>query len=589
MPSSNAANGGVLMSDRQRLRAVWSRPLALALTLAGLIAPLIMSGPARAANIFDDDWTPPKRAEAPAAPAVKPPEAPSPAAPDPVAKPPAAPPETITPPPNPLSNSAPRARLPLPDKANTARCRKLFKEVFAEQLKDHSVPARRKLAQSLLDYAAKTKDAPADVFVLLTGAFEAAEEGTSLRLSFTAAEKLAEAFDVDESATKIEAATKLWSASAAAPTSVANVQATIDLVDRLASEDDFATAMRVESSLQHVAPRIADAELKSAVQNHVKDLGALREAQSKLSTSEEKLKASPDDPAANSMVGGYFCFTKGQWEKGLPFLAKGQDAALKSLASMELRKPEGAEAAAKMADNWWDAAAKMQGAKRTRTLQHAAVLYRGALADLTGLRQIAIQKRLAEAPSAGDIRRIDLLDLLDVTSDTVKGTWHLDDGVLTSEASSNSRVEFPYAPPEEYDFRIGFVIAKGDQGPEQICACAGHQFLWINGAFGNTICGFDLIQGKPVIDNQTAKRAKRWFTNGQRYLSVVKVRKGGIEAYINDKLVSGWKTDYSDMSLFDGWKIRQGDTVGLGAIDSVIKCDFAEVIEITGQGKCLRP
>jgi hypothetical protein len=315
----------------------------------------------------------------------------------------------------------------------------------------------------------------------------------------------------------------------------------------------------------------------------------MREAQSKLSVNIEKLKASPDDPATNAVVGGYLCFARGQWERGLPFLAKGQDAAIKTLAAAELRKAEGAEATAGIADGWWDAGAKMAGAKRTKTLQHAAALYRSALADLSGLRRLTIEKRIAEAPTAGDLRRIDLLDMLDISLDTVNGIWHLDDGVLTSEPFSNSRVEFPYAPPEEYDFRVGFVIVKGDQGPEQICTGADHQFLWINGAFGNTLCGFDLIQGKAVVDNQTGKRAKRWFANGQRYMSVVKVRKSGVEAYINEKLVCSWKTNYSDMSLFDGWKIRHGDTVGLGAIDSVIKCDFAEVIEITGQGKSLRP
>ncbi|MDB5330650.1 MAG: hypothetical protein JWP03_1801, partial [Phycisphaerales bacterium] len=514
------------MSDRRRLReGVGAHSIALALFLASLASAVFASGPARAGNIFDDDWTPPRRAETPAAPVTRPPDAPNPAATEPVAKPPTAPSETgASPTPHP-SPSAPGARLPLPDKADTARCRKLFKEVFAEQLKDHSAPARRKLAQSLLDYAAKTKDAPADVFVLLTGAFEAAEDGASLRLSFSAAEKLAEAFDVDELATKIEAATKLWSSPAAPPASVANVQMTIDLLDRLASEEDFATAMRVEASLQHVAPRIADVELKSAVQNHAKDLGALREAQSKLNASVEKLKASPDDPLANTVVGGYFCFTRGQWEKGLPFLAKGQEPAIKALAAMELRKPEGAEAAAKIADGWWDAAAKMTGAKRTKTLQHAATLYRGALADLTGLRQIATEKRLAEAPSGDSVHRVDLLDIVDPAVDGVNALWRLDDGVLSSD-QNHSRIEFPYVPPEEYDYRVSFVIVRGNEGIGQICSGAEHQFMWVPGGWGNTISAFEMIHDQRGDgNNPTLKRAKRWLNNGQRITCVVKVRK----------------------------------------------------------------
>ncbi|MDB5292871.1 MAG: hypothetical protein JWL69_4112 [Phycisphaerales bacterium] len=584
------------MSAGHRLQSIGRSPsFAAALFFIVLTWPLVAGGSARAGNIFDDDWTPPKRSETPAekhvAPVPPPPDVPNPGAPERVAKPPVPPvnpPETVAVPSAGHPPAAREAQLALPDKATTATCRKLFKEVFADQLKDRSVPARRKLAQSLLDYAAKTKDAPADAFVLLTGAFEAAEEGASLRLSFSAAEKLAKAFDVDESATKIEAATKLWSAPAAPPTSVANVQATIDLVDQLASEDDFAAAMRLESSLQHVAPHITDAELKSAVQNHVKELGAMREAQSRLSASVEKLKASPDDAAANSAVGSYFCFTRSQWEKGLPFLAKGQDAAIKTLAVAELRKAEGAEAAAKMADGWWDAATKMTGGKRTKTLQHAAVLYRSALPDLSGLRQIAIEKRLAEAPATESVHRVDLLDIVDPAVDTVKGMWRLDDGVLFSDQGF-SRIEFPYAPPEEYDFRVSFVIVRGNEGIGQICSSGEHQFTWIPGGWWNTISAFEMVRDQRGDgSNPTAKRAKHWLNSGQRITSVVKVRKGGFEGYINDQLISSWKTDYHDVSLNGDWRLRHGDALGFLQLNCSVKCDSAEVIEITGRGKSLR-
>jgi hypothetical protein len=544
---------------------------------------------ARAGNIFDDDWTPPKRAEAPregpVVPVPPPPDGSNPATPERVAKPPMPPvasPEAVAAPP---TNEV---RRPIPDKVNTARCRKLFKEVFAEQLKDHSVPARRKLAQSLLDYAAKTTDAPADAFVLLTGAIEAAEEGASLRLSFTAAEKLARSFDVDESATKVEVATKVWSASAAPPTSIANVQATIDLVDLLASEDDFGTAMRVESSLQHVAGRIADPELKSAVQNHVKDLGAMREARSRLSPSMEKLKGSPDDPAANFAVGAYLCFGRGKWERGLPFLAKGDNGVIKGLAAAELRKAEDAQAVSKLADGWWDAAAKLPGANRAKTLQHAANLYRSAVAGLSGLRRLGIEKRIAEAPAADSVHRVDLLDIVDPALDTVKGAWRLDDGVLTSEQDL-SRIELPYVPPEEYDFRVSFVILRGNDGVSQICSSAEHQFMWAVGGWGNKISAFEMIRGERGDgNNPTAKRAKHWVNNGQRITSVVKVRKTGIEGYINDQLISSWKTDYSDVSLSGDCNLHHGNTLGLTMGQITAKIDFIELIEITGQGKNLR-
>jgi hypothetical protein len=585
---------GRFMSIVQGFRRLGgSHRLAVAVSLVGLAILLLANRTAKGGNIFDDDWTPPKRteksADRPVAPVQDPPAVPNPGTPEAVVKPPPVnPSETVAAPPSHALPPTPHVRLPIPEKADTARCRKLFKDAFADQLKDRSGTARRKLAKSLLEYAAKPNNAPADTFVLLTGAIEAAEEGASLRLSFKAAEELSSNFNVDESATKIEVADKVWSIPPTGSASVANVQATIDLIDQLAAEEDFATAVRLDSSLQHLAAHVADWELKVVVQNHAKDLAAARDGQSKLAQSMEKIKSSPDDAAANSAVGDYLCFVRGNWEKGLPFLAKGEDATVKALAGAEVRKPEGVEAMATVADGWWNAAAKMTGAKRMKTLQHAVGLYRNALADSSGLRRLTIEKRLAEAPAASDARRIDLLDLLDCQTDAVSGKWHWEDGAVSVEPSVCARIEFPYIPSDEYDFRIGFVIVRGDQGPEQICSAAGHQFQWVNGGWGNTVCGFEMIQGRAVIDNPTTKRSKQWFAVGQHYTAVVKVRKSGLEAFVNDKRLSNWKTDYADMSQNDPWQLTRVDVLGLGAYNSAVKCDFAEVIEITGKGKFLR-
>src|SRR5436309_1903937 len=90
----------------------------------------------RPRNIFDDDWTPPKIADKPRPPAtVIPPTTPTPT-PDPI--------KTTTskspiPKPAPVISAAPR-RLPVPTKPAQAAVRQVMKEVFADQLADHSVP-----------------------------------------------------------------------------------------------------------------------------------------------------------------------------------------------------------------------------------------------------------------------------------------------------------------------------------------------------------------------------------------------------------------------------------------------------------------
>src|SRR5689334_12038946 len=101
----------------------------------------------RPRNIFDDDWTPPKTAEKPRPPAtvIPPPSLPA----DAPAK--NSKPTTPSPKPAPAIPAAPepRERSPVPAKPAQAAVRQIMKEVYAEQLADHSIAARRKLTIAL--------------------------------------------------------------------------------------------------------------------------------------------------------------------------------------------------------------------------------------------------------------------------------------------------------------------------------------------------------------------------------------------------------------------------------------------------------
>jgi len=65
------------------------------------------------------------------------------------------------------------------------------------------------------------------------------------------------------------------------------------------------------------------------------------------------LAKKPDDPEANFTAGKYLCLVKGDWDKGLPLLAKGSDAKLKELAQKELAGPKDAAEQAAVGDGWW--------------------------------------------------------------------------------------------------------------------------------------------------------------------------------------------------------------------------------------------
>jgi len=546
---------------------------------------LLLANVARAGNLFDDDFVPPQRS----VPAAKPgaeltPQAAPASRPitDPAQAPSTQPSNSGSPVGSPAA-AKPAVKLRVPEKTDQARSRKLLKEALADQLKDRSVAARRNLAKTLLDEAATARGVPADFFVLLVNAIISAEDGASLRLCFNAIDQLSRTYDVDALGLRADAVMNVWGTQPAAVVSITNVQLSLDALDELLAEDDFATAGKVASCLQRAIPVIPDADLKATLVSQIREFTAIDAARQQLATSFEKLKRFPDNPASNAAVGGYYCLTRGQWARGLPFLAKGTDPQLKALALAELHRPADEAPAANLADGWWDAADKIPPPARTSVLQHAVALYQAGMANLSGGRRLAVDKRIAETPSPGPHRRIDLLELFD-PNDVVDGKWHMENGALIGDAKTGeAHVEFRYTPPQEYDFRTAFVVDPGsDTYVAQICSGGRRQFIFFTGGWVNTISGFGLISNTDT-DNPTSKHQKQWLVPGRRYRSVVKVRRTGIEAWLDDQLVTSWKTDYSDINLEENMRLRHDNTIGVGAHHDLVKWDLAELVEVTGQ------
>ena len=106
------------------------------------------------------------------------------------------------------------------------------------------------------------------------------------------------------------------------------------------------------------------------------------------------LKTSPSDPGANLAVGQYYCFRKGDWDKGLPMLGQGSDALLKELATAELRKPTAAEDQKKLGDGWWDFAGGKVKLVWKGSQGRAAHWYREALPHLEGQAKMEVEAKL---------------------------------------------------------------------------------------------------------------------------------------------------------------------------------------------------
>jgi len=183
-------------------------------------------------------------------------------------------------------------------------------------------------------------------------------------------------------------------------------------------------------------------------------------------------------------------------------------------------------------------------------------------------------------------KTIDLLALVKPEKHGLTGIWEMKNKCLCVGASETAHLELPYAPPEEYDFKVVFARATGSNHILQILATSGgFPFDYSMDVFGKGEFGFDSIDGKYANENSSTNKVAK-LTNGQRYTSVVKVRKGGVTAYLNNVLVCQHKTkDYSEMSLAQWWKLSKPELIGVGAQQSATIFYSIEVTEVSGEGQ----
>jgi len=183
-------------------------------------------------------------------------------------------------------------------------------------------------------------------------------------------------------------------------------------------------------------------------------------------------------------------------------------------------------------------------------------------------------------------KAIDLLKLADPNQDSKNGRWSLNAGALNSDAVGFARLELPYHPPEEYDFRIDFT-PNGNPDVNQMLTRLGNTFHFMPAGNGNQLTGFALVNGQ--FQNASTTQKRPCLNSGQRYSSIVQVRNDGLKAFIDGKLISELKTDYRNLSCLP--QARMTDKSALGVLSHQCPTVFhtIQVLEVKGKGEFLRP
>jgi len=298
---------------------------------------------------------------------------------------------------------AAQQKTPVPDEAAEQAAKKTAGEIYGGRFALAKTAADKSaLAAEMIGAALKIQNGSADQFVVLKVARDIAVGAGDATTALSAVKELVQRFDVP--ALTLPAETLLAAAEQATMTAQRKgvAEAAGPIITKLAEANEYDLAIRVCEAARVAAQGAREFKLAGELSNQLPELKRLEQESQAYRDARAVMEANPTEPAANLAAGRYLCFVKGDWERGVPMLALGSDSALKSVALMDLRGAESAEAQAAIGDAWWDLAETKHGEERDTLRLRAAFWYRQAVPKLAGgLVGLKVKQRLEEISKLG--------------------------------------------------------------------------------------------------------------------------------------------------------------------------------------------
>jgi hypothetical protein len=300
----------------------------------------------------------------------------------------------------PTSHEAePAKKLPVPDKdqylAMKAKIIKIYQKEFAEA---KTPEAKRALAMKLDAQGDTSKEDPVEHYSLWRFALEGACEAGDFPRGASIADKIEGQFEVNGDALKVEVFSVAAARTTITPEAVRSLcEIALKLAVAAAARDDFDFAARYGKLASTTVRRVKDPQFSKDVLAREREVEHLKTRYTVVTKAMETLKSNADDAKANLAVGQWLCFVKGDWERGLPYMAKGSREELAALAKQELAKPAEPKEQVVLADGWWALAEKDRTETKANCKGRAISWYEQALPVLSGLEKTRVEKQIARA------------------------------------------------------------------------------------------------------------------------------------------------------------------------------------------------
>jgi WD40 repeat protein len=278
----------------------------------------------------------------------------------------------------------------VPDDAALAAAEKALKKEHEADYARSKPEDVRALAEKLLLHGLATQTPLTSRYIAFREARDLAGSVGDLLVGLRAADELENRFKVRLAETK---APVLEKASAVAPSAAVRTQLAFYAwanADDAIEDDDYATADRLMKVAQAMVEKEAVSPLADSIQAQAKEIAELRKAYDGVADAVRTRAAKPNDPDANLALGKFYALEKGDWERGLPLLKRGNDAKLKPLAESDWTMGKDTKQMEALADRYAEQGKSETGKAKTNLLLRACYWYNRSQFGRSGEEQNAI-------------------------------------------------------------------------------------------------------------------------------------------------------------------------------------------------------
>lgn len=305
-------------------------------------------------------------------------------------------------------NSDVRVPLIAPDVAAVKEAQDLIKQAYEDDYKTADKNPGP-LIQKMLDAASDTKD-PVRKYAFLMAAEEIAAAGKDYGRAMELIDKRAGEFAIDGLQPRIDRLKEFLEEFLATKGKtdpevlVKLYDFAIETAERGVKQGSLDQSKKAADLADRIAKIISSAG-KANKNRDFKDIERRAELLAEYQKALETLKVRPDDPPANGVIGRYLCFQGGDWDKGLPFLSKGENRDIADIATLEKGVFEGNKPDVRkvfdLAGKWWAEADgnDVPESVKTAIKAHAGELYESIWAGLND----PLDKALAQTRRRADI------------------------------------------------------------------------------------------------------------------------------------------------------------------------------------------